>query len=219
LSVITTLISEIIAKRETSTIPKRDITMAQSKTSRDEAIRSRLLNTLGIHKPLQQLQQNQSATASSASTETRSDADSTSSSNNNNINTPLFGRDGRVDAFRQSLNDAHEEHNRPTHVRRLSRKRLVRFDSDVMVQPIASHKNYSKRIKNTIWTDAVELQDNAYRNQVEFAAEGWDYQKVLEDEDMYIDAETGELVHPYWIEQEQQHCDEDVVERAAILSS
>jgi hypothetical protein len=22
----------------------------------------------------------------------------------------------------------------------------------------------------------------------------------LEDEDMYIDAETGELVHPYWIE-------------------
>ena len=52
--------------------------------------------------------------------------------------------------------------------------------------------------------DTAELQDNAYRNQAEFAAEGWDYQKVLEDEDMYVDAETGELVHPFWIEQQQQ---------------
>jgi hypothetical protein len=167
--------------------------MAESKSCRDESIRSRLLNTLGIHKPPQHQPQQQPASASS--TERSSDADS------NNIS--IFGRDGRTDVFRQSLNDSHEENNRPTHVRRPSRKRLVRFDGDVMVQPIASHKNYSKRIKNTIWTNTAEAQDNAYRNQVEFAAEGWDYQKVLEDEDMYIDAETGELVHPFWIEQQQ----------------
>mmetsp|Transcript_23228 Transcript_23228/g.37785 ORF Transcript_23228/g.37785 Transcript_23228/m.37785 type:complete len:160 (+) Transcript_23228:240-719(+) len=148
-----------------------------NRTSRDEAIRSRLLNRLGIHK----------TTALSMSAPEASSI-------------VLYSRPD-VPVFRESLNDSHEEHSRrPHHVRRPSRKRLVRFDSAVMVKPIASHTTYSKRIKRTIWTDAQELQDNAYRNQVEFQAEGWDYNKVLEEEDMYVHATTGEFVHPYWIE-------------------
>jgi hypothetical protein len=162
------------------------LAMDQAKPSQDDPIRSRLLNKLGIRKP---------------SDEMRTNADNSKNDNNNDPLTLLrkFGRDS---VFRQSLNDSREETNGPS--RRPSRKRLVKFDREVMVQPIASHKNYSKRIKNTLWSDSAEIQDNAYRNQAEFAAEGWDYTKALEEEDMYIDAETGELVHPYWIEQQQQ---------------
>ena len=147
--------------------------------SQDEAIRSRLLFKLGIQKP--------PTADTNAAISTVADPDTV---------TML-----RRSVFRQSLNDSLEERLRTP--RRASRKRLVQFDADVMVQPIASHKNYSKRIKKTLWTGREELQDNAYRNQAEFAAEGFDIEKVLEDEDMYIDAETGELVHPYWIEGQQ----------------
>jgi hypothetical protein len=86
------------------------------------------------------------------------------------------------------------------HVRRPSRKRIVQFVPDVTVLPIESHRGYSKRLKKTLWTDSEELQDLAHRNQLEFAAEGFDYKQVLEDEQFYMDAETGELVHPYWID-------------------
>ncbi|KAG7351971.1 hypothetical protein IV203_008019 [Nitzschia inconspicua] len=157
--------------------------MAETKIIQEDAIRSRLLTTLGIQKPQ----------AAATPSESRSD--------NSNINPPtLFRLHGRESAFRQSLNDSTEERRR--HSRRPSRKPIVKFDCDVLVQPIASHKSFSQRIKNTLWTSTDELKDNAYRNQVEFEAEGWDYRKALEEEDMYIDAETGELVHPFWIEQQ-----------------
>ena len=156
--------------------------------SQDQAIRSRLLFKLGIQKP-------PAADANAAIATVDPDT------------ITLLRRDD-CPVFRQSLNDSLEERLRKP--RRASRKRLVQFDADVMVQPIASHKNYSKRIKKTLWTDREELADNAYRNQAEFAAEGYDIEKVLEDEDMYIDAETGELVHPYWIEgQQQQETEEE----------
>ncbi|KAL3933443.1 MAG: hypothetical protein SGARI_003711 [Bacillariaceae sp.] len=45
------------------------------------------------------------------------------------------------------------------------------------------------------------------RIQYEFASEGWDYQQVLEDEDMYMDVATGQLVHPCWIEDEEDDGD------------
>jgi hypothetical protein len=158
---------------------------------KDEAIRHRLLTSLGIRKT--------ALSSSNGPTESRTDQPQSGSAGSDpRPAAGLLSRD--APAFLQSLNDSHEEHSRKGHVRRPSRKRLVQFHTDVMVKPIASHKNYSKRIKQTLWADAEELQDNAYRNQVEFAAEGWDYEKVLEDEDMYMDAETGELVHPYWIE-------------------
>jgi uncharacterized membrane protein len=149
------------------------------KTPQNEVIRSRLLFKLGIQKSLTD------ANAIVASTP------------DPGVN--LLRRDDRP-VFRQSLNDSSEENLRTSQPHRTSRKRLVKFDTDVLVQPIASHKNYSKRIKKTLWADREELQDSASRNQAEFAAEGYDFEKVLEDEDMYIDAETGELVHPYWIE-------------------
>jgi hypothetical protein len=36
---------------------------------------------------------------------------------------------------------------------------------------------------------------------MEYLAEGMDPLHVLEDDDFYRDLLTGELIHPYWIEQ------------------
>lgn len=55
---------------------------------------------------------------------------------------------------------------------------------------------YSKRVKDRLWTNAEELQQNAQRNAFEFAAEGWDWRTALEDENMYRDSVSGELIHP-----------------------
>ena len=45
-----------------------------------------------------------------------------------------------------------------------------------------------------------ELQETVDRNRYEFTVEGWDWNTVLEDEEMYIDVATGEKVHPCWVE-------------------
>ncbi|VEU37368.1 unnamed protein product [Pseudo-nitzschia multistriata] len=72
----------------------------------------------------------------------------------------------------------------------------VRFDNKVLVVPIPSRHAYSNRIKKAFWRDGNELEDIADRNHYEYASEGSDWSKVLEDEDMYIDVDTGEKVHP-----------------------
>jgi len=86
-------------------------------------------------------------------------------------------------------------------------QRRIQFNSHVMVVPIPSRHSYSKRIKQTFWMDGAEIQETAERNRYEFASEGWDFHQVLEDEDMYVDAMTGQLVHPCWVEDEEDDCD------------
>jgi hypothetical protein len=71
-----------------------------------------------------------------------------------------------------------------------------------MVVPIPSRHSYSKRIKQAFWMDGAEIRETAERNRYEFASEGWDFHQVLEDEDMYVDMVTGQLVHPVWVENE-----------------
>jgi hypothetical protein len=72
--------------------------------------------------------------------------------------------------------------------------RCVSFDAAVTVHPIPLRSQYSNRIRNSLWTPVSELQENAARNCVEFAAENWDWRQAAEDDDMVV--YHGEKIHP-----------------------
>jgi hypothetical protein len=90
-----------------------------------------------------------------------------------------------------------------------SHHRRIQFNKSVMVVPIPSRHAYSKRIKQAFWMDEAEIQATAERNRYEFASEGWDFHQVLEDEEMYLDTATGQLVHPCWVEDEEYEDEDD----------
>ena len=72
---------------------------------------------------------------------------------------------------------------------------VVSFDSTVTVHFIPKRQEYSNRIKSSMWMDPQELQLNAARNVLEFAAENWDWRQATEEKDMVI-VDDHTLVHP-----------------------
>lgn len=78
----------------------------------------------------------------------------------------------------------------------------VSFHSSVKVHPIPARSDYSQRMRSVMWFSNTEIQQNAARNSLEFAAEQWDVAKVVEDEDMVVYA--GELVHPIHFVEESE---------------
>ena len=74
--------------------------------------------------------------------------------------------------------------------------RRLKFNEEVDVVPIPMRTEYSSRIRSRIWSNAEEIHENAARNSVEFASEGWDWRNVCEDEDMFVCSISGDLVHP-----------------------
>jgi hypothetical protein len=178
-------------------------------------IRSRLLHRLGIHQkqspnnskakircirkeinyhtnpllspcsaPFLQPLRGESTTSSMHSSNTLS----TTIINNNNIN--------NNDKNSATITPDHSK--RP--IRRRSTIRRIRFDDNVLVVPIPSRHKYSNRIKQAYWRDGKEIQECAERNRYEYASEGWKWESVFEEDEMYVNPSTGELVHPCWIE-------------------
>lgn len=82
---------------------------------------------------------------------------------------------------------------------KMAKTTKIAFQEEVEVVPIPTRHEYSDRIKSRIWSNRYELQENAERNAVEFASEGWNWKNVTEDEGMYICSASGELVHPAWV--------------------
>jgi hypothetical protein len=76
----------------------------------------------------------------------------------------------------------------------------VCFDASVRVHPIPARSDYSRRMRSALWIPQMEIQQNAARNTLEFAAEEWDVEKVLDDEHMVMYG--GERVHPIHFIQE-----------------
>jgi hypothetical protein len=62
------------------------------------------------------------------------------------------------------------------------KKTRIAFQEDVEVMPIPTRYEYSDRIKSRIWSNRHELQENAERNAIEFASEGWNWKTVTEDD-------------------------------------
>jgi hypothetical protein len=94
----------------------------------------------------------------------------------------------------------------------------IAFQDNVEVIPIPTRYEYSDRIKSRIWSNRHELQENAERNALEFAAEGWNWRNVTEDEGMYICSASGELVHPIHLQHlaAHQHPQDDQCERKSL---
>lgn len=97
-----------------------------------------------------------------------------------------------------------------SHVKRRSRVEQkddakVVFNEKVSIKMIPTRNDYSSRIREYLWYDTSDLKKNVYRNAYEFAAEGNDWRRVIEEDDMYISGKTGELIHPVHI---QRYCQE-----------
>jgi hypothetical protein len=83
----------------------------------------------------------------------------------------------------------------------MSNERRLKFNETVQIQPIPMRTDYSQRVRERLWNDADNIMMNAQRNAMEFASEGWDWRTVTEDEYMYRDASSGELIHPVHMEE------------------
>lgn len=67
---------------------------------------------------------------------------------------------------------------------------------EVAIVPIPKREEYTQRVKQSLWTSGSELYENAVRNSIEFAAEGWDWRKAVEECNMIPINGSDELIHP-----------------------
>ena len=54
---------------------------------------------------------------------------------------------------------------------------------------------YSTIVKERLWSSSNDLYQNAVRNSIEFASEGWNWRTVADDDQM-IQSASGERIHP-----------------------
>ncbi len=168
-----------------------------AKTRSEYYTRTRLLNQLGLFQPLV-----------SKSTPTPTPVETHCSNQECKYHTSILG-----DAipFETKLNDSFEDDNKALSLCHSSFRlstcssiisdnsfnhHAVRFKDTVSVIPIPSRYQYSDRIKQCVWSNRMELREMAQRNLMEYEAEGFDWRNVVVEEDMYIDATNGDLIHP-----------------------
>ena len=76
------------------------------------------------------------------------------------------------------------------------RRRCLTFDEEVSIVSIPRREQYSNRMQQHLWHPTELLQVNIMRNTIEYAADGWSWQQVREEEDHIYCAGNGEYIHP-----------------------
>ena len=94
-----------------------------------------------------------------------------------------FSRSHGVTVFQEKLkfdsrNDSRQQKllSGSTHAcrHRTSKKgKCLTFNENVEIVPIPMRNEYSTRVRSRLWSGAVELHENAVRNTIEFASEGY----------------------------------------------
>ena len=74
-------------------------------------------------------------------------------------------------------------------------RRRVSLHNDVTVIPVPTRADYPPPVRAQLWNSAAELHFNAMRNAVEFAAEGFEWRRAVEETGM-VELPHGEKVHP-----------------------
>jgi hypothetical protein len=78
----------------------------------------------------------------------------------------------------------------------MKRCKTIRFKETVDVVPIPTRLEYSLEMRNNVWSSTREIQENAARNTIEFAHDGWDWRKVADEELFQECRVSGTWVHP-----------------------
>jgi hypothetical protein len=107
---------------------------------------------------------------------------------------PLKGRDDFKHAQKCCMGASQTDHHCMNGTQ-LTKRGLVRFSEAVAVFFIPRRSDYPEELRRSMFLSKKEISANAARNMLEFASEGFDWRKVAEDEDMYIDR-SGRRVHP-----------------------
>jgi len=76
------------------------------------------------------------------------------------------------------------------------KRQRVQFKEDVTIHEIPSFRDYSDQVRSTMWRNTSEIANDARRNRREFIADGFDWRCACEEESMFLDANSGELIHP-----------------------
>lgn len=117
--------------------------------------------------------------------------DSSTRNIGNNVNIPKRNSYSTGNLFQLSLT-ADAVSGKP------ARRRRVSLSKSVSIVPIPSRSEYPDVVKQRLWSNPLEMYQNAARNSIEFAYEGWNWRSVYDDEAMIYVADNGdgEMVHP-----------------------
>jgi len=96
----------------------------------------------------------------------------------------------------RSNNNNSEDESSPSSSSPPSRGGGVTFHNSVTVYPIFETTHYPPTMIQNMYTKRDELRVNKLRNKREFAHEMYDWRNAVEEDEMEVDASTGELIHP-----------------------
>ncbi|CAM9525476.1 unnamed protein product [Chrysoparadoxa australica] len=94
----------------------------------------------------------------------------------------------------------------------------IRFNETVSVIYVPVHFEYSNRVRQSYWASAGEIREMVYRNMLEFDAEGYQWEQVAEEEDMYYCNETGEYIHPVFFDSDEEATEVEDARDEELLS-